>query len=82
MMVAYWPYTTDIGLEPNVGFRGTADIARSGHQTKSVANDPTATWAGTQRRVPEAITRSLPACEFNPLQCLVLSLGEDDETAL
>jgi hypothetical protein len=32
--------------------------------------------------VPEAITRSLPACEFNPLQCLVLSLGEDNETAL
>jgi hypothetical protein len=30
--VSKWPITTDVGLEPNVGFRGTADIVRSGHQ--------------------------------------------------
>ena len=29
-----WPITTDIGLEPNVGFRGTADIVRSGDQAR------------------------------------------------
>jgi hypothetical protein len=28
-----WPIAADIALKTNVGFRGTADIARSGHQT-------------------------------------------------
>ena len=27
-----WPITSDIALEPNVGFRGTADIVRSEHK--------------------------------------------------
>jgi hypothetical protein len=29
--VRSWPVTTDTALEINVGFWGTADIARSGH---------------------------------------------------
>jgi hypothetical protein len=28
----YWPIAADIALKPNVGFRSTADIVRSGHQ--------------------------------------------------
>ncbi len=27
-----WPIAADIAVEPNVGFRGTADIVRSGDQ--------------------------------------------------
>ena len=34
------PITSDIALEPNVGFRGTSDIVRSSPKTGSVANDP------------------------------------------
>jgi len=30
--VCLWPIAADIAVEPNVGFRGTADIVRSGHQ--------------------------------------------------
>ena len=30
--VFYWPITTDIVLNPDVGFRGTADIVRSGYR--------------------------------------------------
>jgi hypothetical protein len=40
--------STPGALEPNVGFRGTADIARSAHQTNSVANDPKRTFAQLQ----------------------------------
>jgi hypothetical protein len=31
-LVGMWPITSDIALEPNVGFRGTADIVRSEHK--------------------------------------------------
>jgi hypothetical protein len=30
--VRSWPITSDIALEPNVGFRDTADIVRSEHE--------------------------------------------------
>jgi hypothetical protein len=30
--VCIWPIAADIALEPNVGFRGTADIVRSEHK--------------------------------------------------
>jgi hypothetical protein len=36
-MAAPEPIAADIALEPNVGFRGTADIARSGHQASAGA---------------------------------------------
>ena len=41
--VRKWPIASDIALEPNVGFRGTADIVRSGAPS-AVANDPKRTW--------------------------------------
>jgi hypothetical protein len=43
-LVAYWPITPDIALEPDVAFRGTADIVLSGALSALVANDPSRKW--------------------------------------
>jgi hypothetical protein len=43
--VCLWPIAADIAVEPNVGFRGTADIVLSGAPSKSVANDRAARLA-------------------------------------
>jgi hypothetical protein len=54
--VSVWSIATNIAAEPDVGFRGTADIVPSGAPSASVANDPkrpfTVNWCIAKRIGP------------------------------
>jgi hypothetical protein len=93
-MSAYGTKRTWQARSPTSAFGGKADMAQI---VRNVcfwhkADMPAAlqcllsgvkrTWAGRSTTVPELTPIHFPVCYFEPTQCLVLSLGEGDETAL
>ena len=61
-----------------VAFRGRVGIGWQAEPAGSVENDPKHTLADVRRAAPEVAIGYL----FDPLQCVILSLGESNEPTL